>query len=382
MPPPYGGFYHLHALPLSGAVFMSARLDQNPIALRGQKSTVLSIQYLRALAALSVVVFHLAWKLPLTQGQSLYFGIGAAGVDVFFAISGFVMCYTTASRPTSLAEFYWKRIVRIVPLYYLVTVAIILIVLALPRAANISVLTADHVVASFAFVAWPHPGWPSKLWPLNVPGWTLNYEMFFYLLLGGSLVFSSRSRHAVLSLTLLALVCSGLVSKPTQLLAFYTSPLLLEFLLGYLFGLAYLRGISFAPVTCIALAAISLVILFVVGPMVDPVDWQRFFRWGIPSLGLVVGVVLWDRASPLPELRLAHAAGDASYAIYLVQFVCVSAFEKVWQKLGLPLTGISQFGFLVCGTLAVSIFGWIVHRYVELPMTRGIRHIGVKQQLA
>jgi peptidoglycan/LPS O-acetylase OafA/YrhL len=217
---------------------------------------------------------------------------------------------------------------------------------------------------------------------LIVPGWTLNYEMFFYLLLGASLLVSSRFRHAALSLTLLALVCVGLVLKPHGLLAFYTSPLLLEFLLGYLFGLAYLRGISFAPVTCMALAVVSLVILFGVGPMVDPIDWQRFLRWGIPTLGLVVGVVLWDRASPFPELRLAHAAGDASYAIYLVQFVCVSAFEKAWQKLGVPITGISQLGFLLCGTSAVSIFGWIVHRYVERPMARGIKWIVAKPQFA
>ena len=206
--------------------------------------------------------------------------------------------------------------------------------------------------------------------------------MFFYLLLGASLLFSSYLRHAVLLLTLLALVCAGLVLKPKGLPAFYTSPLLLEFLLGYVFALAYLRGICFAPATCIALALVSLVTLFAVGPMVDPVDWQRFLRWGIPSLGLVVGVVLWDRASPFPELRLARAAGDASYAIYLVQFICVSAFEKVWQKLGLSVTGISQLGFLLCGTLAVSIFGWIVHRYVERPMSRGINWIVAKPQFA
>ena len=58
--------------------------------------TLYGIQYLRAFAALAVVVFHAAER----TGE--HFAIGASGVDVFFVISGFIMAVSLSGRPQTL----------------------------------------------------------------------------------------------------------------------------------------------------------------------------------------------------------------------------------------------------------------------------------------
>ena len=77
------------------------------------------IQHLRALAAIGVVLFHAA------ERSGLHFTIGAAGVDVFFVISGFIMWIITAGRPVTPNAFLRERILRIVPLYWLATAVMV-----------------------------------------------------------------------------------------------------------------------------------------------------------------------------------------------------------------------------------------------------------------
>jgi exopolysaccharide production protein ExoZ len=92
-----------------------------------QKQELYSIQYLRAVASLSVLAFHLTDRYG---GSPL---VGSSGVDIFFVISGFIMWVTTADRQVTPAEFAKRRIVRIVPNYWIATVATALLVWARPN---------------------------------------------------------------------------------------------------------------------------------------------------------------------------------------------------------------------------------------------------------
>ena len=69
---------------------------------------LLSIQYLRATAALMVVGYHVC-----LFGFRTGFEIGAAGVDVFFIISGFILWTVAAERPLPPLTFLWRRIGRV-----------------------------------------------------------------------------------------------------------------------------------------------------------------------------------------------------------------------------------------------------------------------------
>ena len=144
-------------------------------------TTLVSIQALRVIAAFMVLAFHVSLEVAkLTPAAVLT--PGSAGVDLFFVISGFVMLYSSErlfGRPWASAQFFKRRLVRIVPLYWLATTALVLLVA--PFAGT------KAVIASLLF--WPYPAGGAPL--LNV-GWTLNIEMFFYLVFAAALLAKSR----------------------------------------------------------------------------------------------------------------------------------------------------------------------------------------------
>ena len=87
------------------------------------------LQYLRAVAALMVVFHHARWLFPADciLNTAAWSEFGSRGVDIFFVISGFVMAYSTrsfdpaGSRPAQAADFLVKRLIRVVPLYWVAT---------------------------------------------------------------------------------------------------------------------------------------------------------------------------------------------------------------------------------------------------------------------
>src|ERR1700722_8663891 len=193
-----------------------------------------SIQYLRAAAAIAVLIFHAA------QRGGTSFGAGAAGGDVFFVISGFIM-WVISARATP-ASFLTRRAARIIPLYWLVTLVIAAAAITMPSAFPNLQPTLDHVVKSMLF--YPHADPSGIVAPLIVPGWTLDYEVFFYLVFAMSLLVAARSRALVLTAALGLLVLAGQLIRPANpALATYTHPLLLEFLSGVLLGKAWAEGI-------------------------------------------------------------------------------------------------------------------------------------------
>ncbi len=256
---------------------------------------ILSIQYLRAFAALAVAGSHVTTALV----------IGQAGVDVFFVISGFIM-WTTTRRPQSVSTFAWNRLLRIVPLYWLATV-----LMALHQHAH---LTA--AVKSLLFI--PFRGEQDQVWPVLVQGWTLNYEMFFYLLVALALFLPLKQRLASILCAMLLLVCAGfLIPSSNPLVVTYTSPLLVEFCFGI--GLAELRFRNLLPGRYLVtmLAALGFVLAWYWSP-VAPTAWTwRFLLWGVPGVLLVAAALSWEATGKVWRVGLLVLLGDASYAIYL-----------------------------------------------------------------
>src|SRR5246127_1178159 len=95
--------------------------------------TFRSIQYLRGIAAFAVVCFHAFQWTNVAGLTPTDFPTGAAGVDVFFVISGFVMWVTTDRDPPKPLEFLRRRAVRILPPYWLFTLLAAVLALTLPR---------------------------------------------------------------------------------------------------------------------------------------------------------------------------------------------------------------------------------------------------------
>src|SRR5271166_3045280 len=140
---------------------------------------LLSIQTLRALAALAVVAYHaLQWD----RGG---FDVGRAGVDVFFVISGFIMWRVTAGRDVPPRAFLWRRFTRVAPLYWLATLGVLAVALVWPAFLPEVRPGWRHLVLSLAFI--PHLDPRGLPFPTLPPGWTLDYEAVFYAIFAAAL---------------------------------------------------------------------------------------------------------------------------------------------------------------------------------------------------
>jgi peptidoglycan/LPS O-acetylase OafA/YrhL len=135
------------------------------------------IQVGRAIAAASVFYFHSYMTLGyFDQGRLHTFGWlaahGASGVDLFFTISGFIVCYVAARPSFTPLSFLTKRFFRIYPLNVAVTLLIVGAVLW--GAGGIDEITSDRLIRSLLIL-------PQRV-PINSAGWTLEYEVAFYLI--------------------------------------------------------------------------------------------------------------------------------------------------------------------------------------------------------
>ena len=143
---------------------------------RGRAVGVLrNVQVLRAFAALLVIFVHLD-QLLSRLGVPLF---GGAGIDIFFVISGFIMVYTTMDREITPWSFMADRIARIVPAYWAATLGVFFLALVAPSLLQTSHMQWDELFKSLVFV--PFRKATGLVQPVLFVGWTLNYEMFFYL---------------------------------------------------------------------------------------------------------------------------------------------------------------------------------------------------------
>jgi len=320
---------------------------------------LLSIQYLRAIAALAVVFYHAGqWVMsPLA--------IGAAGVDIFFLVSGFVMWTSTWGHTVRPLDFLSRRAVRVVPLYWLATLALAVVVLLLPGVVPNATVQGEHILKSLLFI--PHYNPQGSPFPLLAVGWTLTYEAVFYLAFAVALLARPDERMGVLVGILVPLSALGIVVYP--LYPLFANPMLLQFLVGAIIGRLWLsRTAQPSPRTGLVLAAVGAVALAVSqGFEIKPEDLYRPLFWGLPAACLVMGVVA---AEPiLPAAPILRRIGDASYSIYLVHTTVMAFANKA--------IGHEQSILFFCVAVALSIAaGLACHAAIERPLLTRLRLIG------
>lgn len=326
---------------------------------------VKGVQYLRGIAAMSVVLYHLSMQLHWIEASNFTLDTLAAGVDIFFVISGFIMVYATGGGTTiSASEFLKRRLFRIVPLYWLATAFAVVILLLAPQFARQTILAFPHVLLSLAFLPALHPSAPTIYAPLIYVGWTLNYEMLFYALFAAAIAFGRQSPGrvvAIASTPILILSAIGFIVFPRGLLGFYTNSIMLEFVFGMCLALVL---VSVPKSKWYAwLAAVALVMLFA---LPAATDYDRSVRYGLIA-SIVVGssiVAVWR------SIRSLELIGDASYSIYLSHFFVLSAFAQLWlHTFGKPVSLISFSSFYVAGAASAVIAGILCWLLVEKPIT-------------
>ncbi|WP_158212195.1 acyltransferase family protein [Sphingomonas dokdonensis] len=319
----------------------------------------LSIQYLRGLASLMVLLYHAGYDLGLiTEGSRPHWL--ASGVDIFFVVSGFVMVTATADRPVTARRFLASRIARVVPIYWLATLAMIAI-LAL-RGQMLP--TLGEVAFSFLFIFYFNARVQDTS-PILGPGWTLNYEIYFYLVFAALLRVPVLGRIAIMALLFVAITAlRPVVPADSAFLVRVTSPIPLEFVAGMVIG--YGRGrLMQAPA---ALGAALIGIAFAALSLLDP-PLPRVAFFAPPAVLIVLGGVMLERHIGRRHIGLLGRLGDVSYSLYLTHPLLLAmltpitvAAAWVW-----PL-GIA----IVLGSVAL---GFAAYNWVEVPTTRAARRL-------
>ena len=332
---------------------------------------LLNIQALRALAAFLVVFVHLeplVWPVGAPR-DVFYFGHG--GVDLFFVISGLIMVATTARPDMTAGKFMVNRITRIVPFYWTITVFVFCIALVAPMLMQATRADMSELVRSLLFI--PFQKSNGFTHPVVFLGWTLNYEMAFYVLFAAGLLTGRRLLGlAITGSVLVAAVLIGVVVRPTDTLGqFYTAPLILEFALGMALGLALPAFSRARPGPLVYLAGAIAFALLVSGPLL----WgqgERLFIFGLPAAVLVACALAMERGGVAVSSPLIQRLGDASYALYLTHFFVTQAVIKASSVVGIdtlwPVIA-TCFGTFVL----VGMIGLAVHFTIEKPMSSAAR---------
>lgn len=316
---------------------------------------IANLQHLRAFAAINVVIFHIIVSATGYQQRLPWFLLlqdwGQNGVDIFFVISGFIMLHTQLRQPKTAMAFIRQRLIRIVPLYWLLTLLVVLLLWLFPTLFRQLNLQADWVLASFFFSA----QWLTGLYPVLFVGWTLEWEMLFYLLFGCTLALHAGP----LLLPILSVVLAAVATLTGQWM-------LLEFVFGMLAAWLYHSyRLSAVAGLWLLLSGVVLLLLSLI-PAVQALPLHRTLSWGLPAFLLVLGAVL----APAYQQAWLKRLGDASYSIYLLQILTIQACYKVSVSLlpqGHPL-------LFAAASLGLTLLAALLcYRYLEQPMLQWLR---------
>ena len=331
------------------------------------------LQILRALAALVVVVFHI-------QGELRHRGlgdpfpdltVGAFGVDLFFVISGFIMVY--ASSPLFGAagarlNFMSKRLARIAPLYWGFTTVFALIAVVLARLPGHPAASPAHILASYLFVPAARPE-DGAIFPTYSLGWTLNYEMFFYLCFAAAVGFRRAIAVPLISAALILLVVAGSLATLPWPLAYWSNTLTLEFVFGMLVAVFTLAGRRIPARIGLLLVAGAVAAVAIYVPYIDSLSSLRGLAWGLPAAAVVAAALGLEVGATSLPMRLMVRLGDASYSLYLVHSAFFIAAFALLSRLVDPhgLPAIAYALFLLAGSIICAV---LLYRLFERPVTR------------
>lgn len=303
-----------------------------------------SIELLRFLAATSVVFVHI----PIV-------GVGHFGVDLFFIISGFVMMLSTERNSQN---FFLKRIIRVAPTYYIFTLGVFLIALIAPSVLNNTTADFLQLVQSLLFVPFDKNG--VGHYPIMFLGWTLNYEMYFYLLFALALMFNPKHKDVIVSLLLscIYLITMNAESLP---LAAYSSNIVFEFVLGIIIYQIHRNKSFVRALILISTTAFALILAK---------DFEgRFFDLGIGAAFFVyVSLCVLSKVN-LPTFVVV--LGGYSYALYLTHPYIIQVFDKILGWFGLSV--MYRIAALILSLIVVNLLAFFVWHRIEVPLTAFLR---------
>ena len=348
---------------------------------RARESTsepvIKNLQILRFLAAACVLFEHTQYEsstkpfIDNSHYQVVDFFFWPGGVDIFFVISGFIMYMIGRqqfARPAASTDFMLRRIVRVVPSYWIFTTLMIMAAAVFGGSVDKGSMSALDIVRSYLFI--PYVNAYGGYYPVLSLGWTLNYEMFFYLLFAVALVFDARRGmlFVVSGLAVLGVIgMTGLVTIPV--LAFWFNSIVLEFVFGIGLAWLYQKGWRLNLFAGLGLFIVGL-LLVVLGKHLDLDLTALNYRalWlGIPALMMCAGLVMIEKpGTASPAIRALVFGGNISFALYLSHPFAINITALLAKKAGIHQPWLFMSLAMLCALCAAAFF----YLAIEKPVTR------------
>lgn len=303
---------------------------------------IYNVQGLRLLAAMSIVIAHIilfgnnkyGLNAPRLDALADYLMIG---VDIFFIISGFIMVHTKqVERPDdtkqsylkTAARFFYKRATRIYPVYWLLCIALLPVFFMAPEWINSGADEPTSLLHSFLLL-------PDKGVPLIMVAWTLEFEMFFYVLFALTLWFRLLTQLCILTALLGGMAAAGFIWPDLQstnaFMQLITSSLLLYFVLGMWMGFFFDKIKHINLRLMIAPVFLSIAIFWMLQHRLGEID--RFLHFGGTAFFIMIITLLCEKKEWTPFKTIQKWGGNISYSLYLIHVLALSAWGKILAAL-------------------------------------------------
>ena len=321
-----------------------------------------SLQILRFVAATSVVYYHIT------------FSFGSFGVDIFFVLSGFVIALVI-SKYQSPNLFAISRVSRIIPIYWILTTLLLMVILVAPNLIEETLIPSANFwnyLRSLLFIPFYNG---EEVKPLLQLGWTLNYEMFFYLLVWISLILTRYSLIFVSTLLIFLFLIFAFVIQASIASSFLGNDIILEFILGIIafkiYSSSIMKNMSLFVLSFLIIVCFCLMIYFQINDLVT----SRLFFYGLPSFLIVlcsVGLENYLTRVRTNIISFFVSMGDASYSTYLSHWYVVVASRKIFSEKLEIYNFHSPIGIFF--TLIISlIVGQIIYKLADNPMNFALK---------
>lgn len=338
------------------------------------QKTLHSVQCLRGIAAMLVVIYHSQKLLETYQSRigippSIVNAtpnlsiVGASGVDLFFVISGFIMAYITCAQrgPHAILPFLKRRLVRIVPLYWFFTLIMAGLLLFFPNLFSSARFDGRGTLLSLLFIPYSSAVSPNS--PVLAVGWTLSYEMYFYVLVACGFVLKYHVFSLVLGLFLAGSIALGyLFPSNDPVFNLMTSPILCEFYLGYLCGSVFMTKKVILPKSL----AFFYLASGVAGYMLWTMESVRL-PLGLFAFLIVTGCIFLEKYFTSKSMYYLARIGDSSYSLYLSNYLLIPALGKICTAAGF-WNHFPPAAFIALSLPACVAAGYLAYVFVERPL--------------
>jgi exopolysaccharide production protein ExoZ len=334
-----------------------------------KKSKLLSLQVFRGMAALIVLLHHGVIIMANHEFKYLntIFNVGWVGVDFFFVLSGFIIyytCNTYIGRREKTKEYLIKRLIRIYPIYWLITIGVLLMYKIMNHERNFNL---DQIIKSILL-------FPQSDIPIVSVSWTLVYEIFFYLMFGLIIYTNKKLGKIICMIWILGILLNSFKIIDMNgyfYLNFLFSNNNIEFIIGCFVAYYILNySLKYSGILILLglLAFIYSWINVIEGDIIRG-STESMLMFGTSCGLLVLASASIDLNSKPTIPKILLILGDASFSIYLTHIYIFGFLNQIFLKFNV-INPLLAFGIMVIITVILGIF---FYYFIEKPMLSFIK---------